>query len=285
MVEVVYQAYGKDELLAEAVFSILSLASVTNKKDFENFFITVYTDNPRFFQVHLGKDLKIFYEELTPELINKWRGEIDFVHRVKIEILMHCINRHYKNILYLDSDTFFIESPEPLIKFIEEENFVMHLNEGKIDSKKNPIFRKMHKFLKNNQFNINGNNLKIPVETEMWNAGVLGINKKYSELLENVLSLTDQMYSKYQKHVMEQLAFSYIFQSEKKLIKSDDVIFHYWYSKTFRNLILEQLNKVKHKSFHEKVEIVPEIVKLLPKEDVKKSLLQKIFSLVSSSFK
>jgi hypothetical protein len=65
----------------------------------------------------------------------------------------------------------------------------------------------------------------------MWNAGVLGISKSVSNCYQQVLDLTDKMYSQYPKHVMEQLAFSYVLQNQTQIHPADKVILHYWNQK------------------------------------------------------
>ena len=68
-------------------------------------------------------------------------------------------------------------------------------------------------------------------ETEMWNAGVIGLSQSNKAFFDDILDLTDQMYVKYSKHVMEQLAVSYVLQTRSQLISAEKTIYHYWNQK------------------------------------------------------
>src|SRR4051812_28433236 len=111
---VVYQAYGREDILQQNLFSIISLfkkhegLSAVHK-------ILIYTDNPKFFQKFLGPQDLIQYEHMNPERLEKWRGQIQFVHRVKIEMLKHASQLFpNQNLFYMDGDTYFMQDPATL---------------------------------------------------------------------------------------------------------------------------------------------------------------------------
>src|SRR5690554_3980646 len=99
---ILYFTHGQKEFLNEAVFALLSYYA--HHKEEENK-IVVYTDNVDYFKQKLP--LSIAYIPLSQETIQKWKGDINFVHRVKIELLKDFATKFSGNVLYLDSDTYF----------------------------------------------------------------------------------------------------------------------------------------------------------------------------------
>lgn len=233
---IVYQAYGSHDILNELIYSI---ASFYNHNNTFPATIVVYTDNREYLNRYLPS--WIIYEELTVSKLKAWRGENNFVHRVKVEMLIDMCQKYSGNILYLDTDTVFTESPDILFRAIANDIKVMHTCEGRLSNTRNPIFNKLVRFLHNRKFEVNGKVISIASGQEMWNAGVLGFPAENVSLLKDVLSLTDMLYKQYPKHIMEQLAFSRIFTNDKLLTAAEKQIFHYWNFKEFRPLLKKYL--------------------------------------------
>jgi hypothetical protein len=233
----VYQAYGSLDILNELIFSVASFSNQTNELPAS---IVVYTDQHEYLRKYLPHS--IIYETLSPSKLKAWRGEIDFVHRAKIEMLIDFCQKYSGNVLYVDSDTTFIKSTDILFEAIRGNKLIMHTCEGQItlDSSK-PLSRKMARFLNNKTFQVNGQHIAISAEQYMWNAGVLGFNSDKINLLQETLALTDVLYKHYKKHNIEQLAFSFIFSHSGPIMAADDQVFHYWNFKEFRQLLNEYL--------------------------------------------
>lgn len=249
----VIQCYGKERILREAKFCVLSLLKFI--KEDANYKIVLYTDNNSFFD-----DIRdhVVFEPMLPEMVQQWKGEHNFVHRVKVMMLIDFVSKYKGKFLYLDSDTWFKKSPQQLFETIDESNAVMHLPEAQLKSNANPVIKKIHRFVKANTFTLdNGETVKIPVEYSMWNAGVIGLTTQAKPIIERVLELTDKMLLAYQKHVMEQLAFSYYLQKDFTTHRSDDTIEHYWH---FCNIaeepILDFFDSIEGKSIDAKIQAV-----------------------------
>lgn len=225
----VYQAYGKIEILQQTLLSVLSLLSFLKGRD--DFRILMYTDRKEYFAEFLSAQPQIVYEHMSPERILAWRGQIQFVHRLKIEMLLHAASAWDGKMIYLDGDTYFLSDPLMLFARIDEKSTLMHLPEGQISVLKDPLSRKLKKFLKREHFLLDGRDYRISPDVIMWNAGVIGFHSKQKPLLQHILELTDQTYGKYQKHVMEQLSVSEVLQKSTRVQRSDDVIYHYWNQK------------------------------------------------------
>lgn len=237
---VVYQAYGPTYILEQNLFSVLSL--FRQHKDFTQVEkILIYTDNQSYFASYLGNCPQVQYEPITPERLADWRGDIQFVHRVKIEMIMDAaVKFPHHNLFYLDGDTYFTKDPSSLLFQIDAHHSIMHEPENVVNLGKDPLSKKVAKFLKKFEFEHEGEKIKIPVSMTMWNAGVLGISPAFFPNLKFVLNLTDQSYEKYKKHVMEQMAFSYFLASQSQIISGSEYVHHYWRQKDEYGALIKQ---------------------------------------------
>lgn len=222
---VVFQAYGNKDILHEALVSISSILRFGTVVPSQ---IVVYTDLQAYFKKWLPEG--IVYVDTPQEKWEEWKGPRKFVHRAKIQMLRDFAIRVSGNILYCDTDTYFLQSPSPLFTSIGSGELCMHVDEGPLKDSENLVFRKLVKFLKGYKKEL------IPAETHMWNAGVLGFQSSDIDLLDRVLELSDNLHSAYPKHVMEQLAFSVVFQVRKRR-DCEEVIFHYWDFKEYRAVL------------------------------------------------
>jgi hypothetical protein len=137
-----YQAYGSPAILHEALLSILSYlrqpAGAT---------VLVYTDNPAHFRAVLGEVAAVEYVPIEPAQWQAWRGEIDFVHRVKIKVLQHAAAHYVGNLLYVDTDTIFLKSPADIFAALGRGEHFMHVAEGRLGDG-NPLNRKINRALR-----------------------------------------------------------------------------------------------------------------------------------------
>ncbi len=226
----VYQAYGKKTILDQTLYSILSAIPFIQNENL-NIQIVIYTDNSNYFQKFLSSFNFIKYEPLTEQKRTEWLGRIKFVHRLKIEMLKDCSQKYKGHILYLDGDTYFTKSPLSIIERIQPSISVMHIYEDQLKPAKLLLTKKLYKFLYKNPIFVDGELLKFKEETQMWNAGVIGVHQNFTWVFDKIIKMTDELYSKYPKHIMEQFAVSYYLQRHTHIVACDDVIEHYWMQK------------------------------------------------------
>jgi hypothetical protein len=229
----IYQAYGSPDILNEALLSILSYL-----RQPANATVLVYTDQPAHFQAVLGKVPEVAYVFIEPAQWRAWRGEIDFVHRVKIKVLQHAAAHYAGQLLYVDTDTVFTQSVAPIFVALAHGERFMHMGEGRLGDG-NPLNRKINRALQASGAALPGG--PIGPETQMYNAGTLGLRSPAdAPLLAEVLALTEQLYRLYPKHVMEQLAFSVVWARSGPMREAAPWVYHYWNLKEIRP-VLSQL--------------------------------------------
>ncbi|MGI4883654.1 MAG: hypothetical protein ACRYFR_01695 [Janthinobacterium lividum] len=223
-----YQAYGNPNVLNEALFSILSyLRQPVGAR------VVVYTDNPAHFQRVLGDAEAVEYVPIAPAQWQAWRGEIDFVHRVKIEVLRHAAARYAGNLLYVDTDTVFLQPLAEVFGALGRGERFMHVGEGRLRDG-NALNRKINHALQQDAGRTALAGGPISPDTQMYNAGALGLRSADAPLLAQALALTEQLHRLYPKHVMEQLAFSVVLARAGVVRAATPWVYHYWNLKEIR---------------------------------------------------
>jgi hypothetical protein len=260
-----YLAHGNIEILYEACYSILSFYK-TNYANYDTIKIIVYTDNPElFYTIFKGKNLTCI--PINTSQIADWKGTINFVHRVKTKVIQDFFSRYSGNLLYVDSDTVFIKDISPYWGKLNSGSLLMHCMEGIIRDKRNRIIRKIYKYIDTNILKLpDGETLKIPLSTQLWNAGVIGITDRHKVLLNKIVDMTDAMYPDCPIHIVEQFATSYYFQVTTDITATEDAIYHYWDFKEFRKVLTAFFT---HYSGQTWEAILPHIDKISPIEMVK----------------
>ncbi len=228
----IYQAYGNPDILNEALFSLLSYLRQPAEAT-----VLLYTDNVAHFRAVLGELPAVAYVPIAPDQWRAWRGDIDFVHRVKIKVLQHAAAHYTGQLLYADTDTVFTQPLATLFAALARGERFMHVSEGRLGDG-NPLNRKINRALQAG----GGPALaggRIAPHTQMYNAGVLGFRCLDAPLLAEVLALTEQLYRRYPKHVMEQLAFSVVWAQAGPVREAAPWVHHYWDLKEIRPVLAE----------------------------------------------
>ncbi len=229
----IYQAYGDSDILNEALFSILSYLQQPAQA-----IVLVYTDNSAHFRRVLGDLPALEYIPIALSQWREWRGDIDFVHRVKIKVLQHAATHYAGQLLYVDTDTVFMQPLATLFAALARGERFMHVSEGKLEDG-NQLNRKINRALQQAGGGVALANGSIGPQTQTYNAGVLGFRSQDAPLLDEVLALTEQLYRLYPKHVMEQLAFSVVWAQAGPVREAAQWVYHYWDLKEIRPVLAE----------------------------------------------
>jgi hypothetical protein len=261
---ILYLAFGSKDFIHQTVYSILSLVktSYSSAKDIQ---IVVYTDQPNYFK-SLIPEINVIYTDIDTETIQEWMGEIHFFFRVKIKLIEDFFSKYpNSNLLYLDTDTFFIKNIDPVFQKINDGEYFMHEYEGVYDQnhpqkRKYSTARTIDKILKTKYFlKSNGDKFWVSNQTQLWNAGALGFNSNFYNTLPDVLLLTEQLYRLKDAHVMEQFSFSYFLQQSRPINPLEDYILHYWSFKEFNVPLAHFFEKYKNTSLKRTLDHLDEI--------------------------
>ena len=229
----VVQSFGKESEYRRAVLTILSYfafcPSATRGETY------LFSDNPDFFRVYLDK-LPVRHFLLTDEKIKSMKGEIDFLHRIKVAVIEEAFSEAQDGLLYADSDTFFTGDPTPFMQAVAPDVAYMHLCEYQFNSlskMKLPAGAPFHAFLQYiqaHQFEMpDGSQVSVSDDQYSWNAGVMILHASHARLLPQVYALTNYFYRATQNHASEQYAFSIVLQNHTALHPAEAVSYHYWY--------------------------------------------------------
>lgn len=256
---IIYQVHGNIAYYHEALYSILSYYMFNINSEIK---IVIYTDNATFLKKYLPND--VIYISITDKKIIEWRGEIDFVHRVKIKIIQDFTSKYNGNFLYLDTDTSFTSNINDIFDSIENDMLFFDKYECELFESKSLIIKRIARFFKRNNLQKSHSELNLIEVAKpfyLWNAGAIGFNTKYISLLNNVEALTDLLYPKLKSHITEQFAFCYYFQTIKRPQVTDGKIYHYWDFKEFRPILKEFFDYNSSKNL---LELIAEIDKIDP---------------------
>ncbi len=242
----VFLCYGHDRVFHECAWALLSLSRLYSPAELANTEIWIYTDKPGWFRDFKDCPLPLHYREVNMALIKQWRGSIDFVHRVKIEILKDLTATRNGNVVYVDTDVVFTHRIDKMLTDINAGKLYMHILESIVSQERNPVLKKLSNHLKKENKQLGGKPIR---EMAMWNAGVLGFNTRHKALLHEVLAFTDEEHAKFSKHIIEQFAFSVYFQREGEIKAAAPYIFHYWNMKEAGVVLASFFTHLKGKSW------------------------------------
>ncbi|MDI9320103.1 MAG: hypothetical protein QM530_06450 [Phycisphaerales bacterium] len=267
----VAQSFGRESEYRRVAFAILSYYAYNDGVAVPQ--TILFTDQPSWFEPYF-KELPISFVLLSPEKIKQMRGKIDFLHRMKIALIEEAFQTYNTNILYLDSDTFFVTNPSALMSQLSPQNSFMHLWEYQFESlRKWPLpagatFQAFMKLIESKVFRVDNAEMKIEATMSSWNAGVMMLHQSHQVLIPAVYQLTEQFYPDTQNHASEQYAFSIMLQTKTKLQACDTVIYHYWYG--VKKKIMDELLEKEFKQIlllhttAQRLRYIKELIKRLP---------------------
>jgi hypothetical protein len=268
----VLQSFGRENEYRRAVLTVLSYYAFSTLP-MESTQVLLFTDKPEWFEKYLG-GLPVKFVMLSPEKIKIMRGEIDFLHRMKIALIEESFQRTDNNLLYADSDTFFTADPTELTNSLTEGKSYMHLREYSFDHLRSfglpagAPFQALADLIESQSFTLaDGGRLRVTPEMFSWNAGVMMFHPSQRSIIPDVYALTDQFYPPSKNHASEQYAFSLMLQMRTDLQACEQVIYHYWYhaKKKIADFFLEKkLPTLENMGMDQKLSIVRQWTKELP---------------------
>jgi hypothetical protein len=170
----------------------------------------VYTDSPEQFADICGE-----VNHVSPETLAAWKGPRDYAFRPKLVFLAEDLRRHGQRIVYVDGDTFFLQSPSRLFERIGEQRAVMHCLEDDVPAE-------MLRELQSSMSDASG-----PPLPAIWNAGVIGVQASHAGALEEALRICDDIYGTREVFTAEQYAIGCALARHGAIATAQDVVYHY----------------------------------------------------------
>lgn len=230
--KIVLHTFGPNQIFyLQSTFLILNWLKYRSEIDS----INVITDHPAYYS-KLDKYINII--SVDENTIDQWRGEFDYIFRIKLKAIELIINQNSNNqpILYLDTDTFIYGGFNELKDSLFAGKGIMHINEGKLSECPKRTQARMWKRIKNQTFAGN-----IITENDfMWNAGVIGIPANISnKTIETAIKMCDEMCSSINVNfLIEQFCVSVTLQRIAEIQAANGWIGHYWGNRdSWTNLI------------------------------------------------
>ena len=232
----VYVAYGRNAIWCEAFLSVISYLALLPKGEnsvFEETNILIYTNAPAQFREVLGEQTLIIYPAVSAATWKEWHGTVNKVYMLKINALQHAVIHYQGQLLFVDTDTLWLQLPDTLWAQIAAGKQVLHDQEGELAGN-NILNNKVYQHLKNQIFKTNTTTVQLYADTIMYNSGAIGFRSKNGTFLEDVRQLAEQFFTAYDKHIMEQLAFSVLIPQNGPVVYAAPYVLHYWNLKAMR---------------------------------------------------
>lgn len=275
MTNLVVLSYGSQKEYRRAVLAVLSFFSFYDVlPPLPEVQVIIYTDHSDYFEQFLA-DVPVRYVILTPEQQTAMMGAIEYRHRIKAVVVGNTLAGYPEaNLLFFDSDTFFVKHPKPLLESIQPGLSVMHTVEftfNDIAYQPLPHGKTVADFVRmmeHEAFHTTHGTEHFSGTQQCWNSGVLGLAPSVAAYLPDIYQLIDHLYIHSHWHITEQIAFSLVLQTRDQIQPAIDYVYHYWEGdkKLAADALLTRALDANFAalSHHEKLVQVRQLVKRLP---------------------
>ncbi|MBW3127689.1 hypothetical protein [Hymenobacter profundi] len=196
----------------------------------------IYTDNPDYFR-SIAQDLPLEYVLLTLPILDAMLNGGNYIHRRKIAIIDETYKKYpLEEVLFIDSDTFFIADPKEWFNSFKEGKSFMHVAEFSFEkavqhfaSFQQEIYPiSFINLIESKKFYIDDIEEQLHRNQLSWNSGVLGLPSNIAKYMKDIFALSDEFYEKTSWRISEQLAFSLVLQLKTEVHPSNQYVYHYW---------------------------------------------------------
>jgi len=267
-VHLVTQAYGKEEILTQAVYAAWSALAWRVDLPLE---VHAYVDDATPFSALAGK---VEVRVLSPDEIRDWRGPEDFIHRLKAAMISDMVHRFPGDkLVYVDADVFFTGPLSGIFERVGARRAVMHEREYPVATHPSEQMRKFRKHMGALTFR----GKPVDLSRDMWNAGVVGMDPAQFPIVDEWLEFIDALYPQYKRGLVEQYGIGHLLQREATVQATDDLVFHYWAQKDdYVAAIRTELAILGRLPFDEALRHVRENVIRLPARKAKTPLIARL---------
>lgn len=240
---VVYLSHGGSKYYSQTRFSVLTLLDLLIKENRSDIKIVIFTDRISESPVHpLVSSVYI-----SPRDLVRFRGPLEYVHRIKLEVLRRAENEIGTPFIYVDCDTRWLAIPERQFEVLERETgsgglrqmAYMHKLEGEISA---TFFSAYWRILNKQRDKLAEWGLSKEGPWYMWNSGTFGVPISDNGLFDRALEITDHLLPlpRNTRNCVEQLALSLVACADYQVAPFDDCLTHYWAYGSELPVILDQ---------------------------------------------
>ncbi len=223
MHRLLYVAYGREDLLAQARYAAMSALAHAGELPLA---IHVVTDAPRAFAPLAGR---IELHPATAVEVSAWLGRDGFPLRVKPAVFRELAARYPSDPLLLaDADTFFVGDVARAFGRIGPGAAVLWEREYPVATSETALMYRFRRRLRRARFR----GAPVELAVDMWNSGAVGLHPAQFPLVDDWLAFVDAIYPPTRRWILEQFAISWVLQrAGVALSPCDDVLVHYWFDK------------------------------------------------------
>jgi hypothetical protein len=222
---ILYHSHGGQKYHDQTRYSVLTLLALLLEQNRNDFRIAVYTDRPDQLPAHdLIRPLRVGHSELVA-----WRGPLDFVHRIKLEVLRRALGAFGGPLIYVDSDTRWLRIPdEPFAALSSNGPPTCYLYKAE-----GPVSARFHSgcfdLLRKKRHALMEWHLAPDPPWIMWNAGTVGLPSRSEGFIDETLRLNDELllHASHRTFV-EQLSLSLVAASRFEVRPFDAYLEHWW---------------------------------------------------------
>lgn len=224
-----YLVHGGPKYQVQARYSVLTLLALLAEDPRPDWRIVIYTDRPEGCPEHP----QIQAERLDADELRRFRGPLDYVHRIKMEVLRRAALTLDGPLLYVDCDTRWTALPDAPFRALsmapaegQPRAAFMHVFEGQVNASFYGDYAQVlarHSELRARL------GIHPGAEWPMWNAGTVGVPAGSAGIFEHALAVTDGLiFAIRRRNWVEQLALSIAIGQRLRIEAFDAYLEHYW---------------------------------------------------------
>ncbi len=261
----IYLCVGKELYRYQLMYSLASFYKAYGEQAAPG--IILFTDAADYFTARLPDSVVI--NALSQDQITHFQNGLEYIPRIKIEVLKSALAQYEGNFLFVDLDTCYLKPVEELFEKLEQGYLILHKFEGNINqmAKRSRTGKKVKAGIENNAELLAAKGITIGTDVAMYNSGAIGFTSGTQGFIDNVLNFIDVFYPATKIWVTEQLGVSWYFQSTAEVLECDDYIFHYHHFEEFKKQVLPDFFAYHSASPVEK--IMGDVDKISPLELIK----------------